>query len=84
MRGSVTLRRAMTLDGILPEHVPANASPQITATLPDGHVEPLLWLYQYRSQFRHPFMFRVPVQLPAGTRIGGVQPPLVVRLLESR
>jgi hypothetical protein len=84
VRGTMTLSRGMTLSGIIPERVPANASLQITATLPDGRVEPLVWLYEYRDQFRHPFMFRAPLRLPAGTRIGGVKPPAVVRFLESR
>ena len=84
VRGSLTLTRATRLDGLLPVGVPAHASLQITATLPDGRVEPLVWLYEYHDRFSHPFIFRTPLALPAGTRIEGVRPPSAVRLLEAR
>jgi hypothetical protein len=72
VRGDLTLDRPLVLDGLLPEHVPPKASFQITAALPDGSIEPLLWLYEYQDGFQHPFLFRRPLTLPTGTVIRGV------------
>ena len=82
VRGALVLDHPMTLHGILPEHVPANTSMQVTATLPNGRVEPLIWLYDYQDAFRHPFFLRQTLTLPVGTRIAGVTAPARIRLLE--
>lgn len=79
--GDVTLRHSMKVDGVLPETVPKGASMQITAVLPAGEVRPLVWLYEYRDEYRHPFLFRKPIELPAGTVIRGVRPPARISLL---
>ena len=71
--GEVTIDHPITLDGLLPETVPNGASMQIIAALPDGRILPLLWLYEYRDAYRHPFLFRRPVDLPSGTVIRGIQ-----------
>jgi len=71
----------MLLDGLLPEGKADGA--QIIAALPDGSVEPLLWLYGYSDRFRHPFLLRKPLSLPAGTLIRGVMPPASVLLLPA-
>ena len=76
---TLTLTSSMRLDGLLPERAAEGA--QIVAALPDGSVEPLLWLYGYSDRFRHPFLLRKPLQLPAGTIISGVKPPASVLLL---
>jgi hypothetical protein len=70
--GDFALSRPLMLDGLWPEKVPEKGSFQITAQLPDGTVEPLLWLQDYKMQFGHPFLFRTPVNLPAGTIVHGV------------
>ena len=70
--GDFTLMRKLTLDGLWPQSVPADASLQIIAALPDGSVEPLLWLENYKKQYGHPFLLRTPLDLPAGTVIRGV------------
>src|SRR4029079_18007748 len=49
--------------------VPEDGSFQIIAEFPDGRVEPLLWLEGYKKQFTHVFLFRAPIELPAGTTI---------------
>jgi hypothetical protein len=72
--GEQTLRQAMLVDGVLPENVPSDRSAQIVAQLPGGRVEPLVWLYEYSDHFAHPFLFRRPLQLPAGASIHGVPP----------
>jgi hypothetical protein len=76
----VTLDHALTLDGLLPVHVPDGAQMQIVATLPGGEMRPLVWLYEYSDKFQHPFLFRKPVELPAGTTIRGVQPGATIQL----
>jgi len=81
--GDVTLHQAMRVDGLFPERVPRGASLQIAATLPGGHIEPLLWLYEYRDSYRHPFLFRKPMDLPAGTVIHGVPPDAQVLLIPA-
>jgi hypothetical protein len=70
--GERTLARALRIDGLFPEAVPPGTSPKIVAALPDGSIKPLVWLYEYRDSYRHPFLFRKPMDLPAGTVIRGV------------
>jgi hypothetical protein len=79
--GQFTVDRALVLDGVLPDRVPDNGSMQVTAQLPSGRVEPLVWLYQYRNAYRHPFLFRRPLDLPAGTIIRGVPPEMRLLLM---
>jgi hypothetical protein len=66
-----------------PQTVPDNASIRITAALPDGSVEPLLWLHDYKTQFGHPFLLRTPLDLPAGTIIHGIPADASVGLLPA-
>jgi mono/diheme cytochrome c family protein len=79
----ITLDRAMTFDGLLPVHIADGSQMQIVATTPNGAVEPLLWLYEYRDRYRHPFLFRTALELPAGTTIRGVQPGATIQLLPA-
>ena len=81
--GDFTLKKKLTLDGLWPQSVPADASLQIVAALPDGSVEPLLWLENYKKQYGHPFLLRTPLELPAGTVIRGVPPGGSVALLPA-
>ena len=72
VKADMPLDRAVTLDGLIPGRVAKGASIQIVAALPNGGIEPLLWLYEYRESDRHPFLFRKPLELPAGTVIRSV------------
>ncbi len=54
------------------------------AELPDGSIQPLLWLQPYKPVFGHPFWLRVPLTLPAGTVIRGLPAGAVVDLLPVR
>jgi len=78
------LDNAIMLDGILPKTLPAGASAQIAAELPDGAVEPLLWLYSYQPRYSHPFFLRTPLALSRGTVIRGVPPGSRIALLTTR
>jgi hypothetical protein len=79
--GSLKLTKPFTLDGLYPALVPADSSFQIIAELPDGRIEPLLWLDGYKPQFAHAFLFLSPIELPAGTIISGIPPGVKIALL---
>jgi hypothetical protein len=79
--GDFTLKTAFRLDGLWPRTVPEHASFQITALLPDGTVEPLLWFQEYKTQWAHPFLLRSPIDLPKGTAIRGVPREASIALL---
>jgi hypothetical protein len=81
--GDHRLTKDFTVDGILPVSVPDQQSMQIIATLPDGRVEPLLWLYEYKSKFAHPFLLQTPLKLPKGTLIVGVAKTSKIALLPA-
>lgn len=70
--GEFQLRNAFSLDGLLAKTVPEDASFQITAEMPDGSIEPVLWFEHYNAKFAHPFLYRNPIELPAGTKIHGI------------
>lgn len=61
------LGKGIRLAGIHP--LASVAMSKITARKPDGSIEPLLWLRDYKQQWNHTFRFREPLLLPAGTRI---------------
>jgi hypothetical protein len=73
----------VTAVGLFPAHVPNGATMQIVATFPNGHVEPLIWLYESRDNFLHPFQFRRPLRLPAGSRISGVRSDARILLMPT-
>lgn len=79
--GDLQLTRAFTLGGLAPRQVPGNATFQIVAELPDGSVQPLLWLQNYKREFGHPFILRKDLELPARTIIRGVPAGASVALL---
>jgi len=81
--GDLKLKKSMILGGLWPVMVPDDARFQITAELPDGSIESLLWLQNYRKQFGHPFLLRTPLDLPAGTMIRGVPTGSSVALLSE-
>ena len=79
--GDVTLSRALTAVGVVPRRVPPGRSIRVTAILPDGRVEPLVWLHGYDSRYAHPFLFRRSLALPARTVIHGVPADASLTLL---
>jgi hypothetical protein len=82
--GDLKLTRAYKLGGLWPKKVTDGESFQITAELPDGSVEPLLWLQNYKNAYQHAFLLRRPLELPAGTVISGVPAVASVSLLPFR
>ena len=81
VKGDFKLTKRFMLDGLFPQNVPEDGSFQIIAELPDGRIEPLLWLDGYKKQFAHPFLFRDPIELPVGTIISGIPAGSTVALL---
>ena len=69
VEGETILKSPMILAGIQPQKVSEGQSVFVTATRPDGSVEPLLWLYQYKSKFPQVYWYRAPLRLEASTRI---------------
>lgn len=67
--GKLTLKTPVTVLGIRPNSVPEGTSLQVIAERPDGSIEPLLWLYNYKPQFQHPYFYREPLRFPAGTKV---------------
>ena len=79
--GEYKLKRDTALGGLLPLSVPPKASFRIVADLPDGSIEPLLWLETYKPEFGHAFYFRSARKLPAGTVIRGIPTTAKLALL---
>ncbi len=42
---------------------------RVTATLPDGSQQPIVWIRNWDFNWQETYMFRDPVSLPAGTRL---------------
>jgi hypothetical protein len=84
VQGDTSLSRTFILDGLYPQTVPSTQTLRVVANFPDGHVEPLLWLYEYKDAFRHPFLLRKPMELPAGTTITGVPSGVELVLLPGK
>jgi len=79
--GPYTLKHDVKVGGFLPVSIPAKTSLRITASFPDGRLEPLLWLQNYKPEFGHPFFFRTSMVLPTGTVINGVPAGAKIALL---
>jgi hypothetical protein len=69
-----TLASALSLAGIRPLPVGLVNSSRLIARLPDGRIQPLVWLYQYSAKSNRVFLFREPIDLPAGTVIEASEP----------
>jgi hypothetical protein len=82
--GDYKLRQALDLAGIRPIKIDAGVSFRMIAELPDGSIQPLLWLQPYKPVFAHPFWLRVPLALPAGTVIRGLPAGALIDLLPVR
>jgi len=81
--GDYTVAHPVSVAGIWPKNVPPSATFQITAELPDGSIQPLLWLQPFKPSYSHPFWFRNPLSLPRGTVVRGVPSGAVVELLPT-
>ena len=71
---TTTLSKPLTICGIEPLAKSVVTSTRITATLPDGRIQPIIWLYEYDPAQAHSFHFREPLKFPAGTVIRATTP----------
>jgi hypothetical protein len=78
--GPSTIRDRVVIEALFPETI-ASDSLRIVAQLPDGRVEPLVWLHGYDPRYAHPFVLRRPIELPRGTRVEGVPVDAVLALI---
>jgi len=67
VEGRAVLARSITVAGVRPDPSALVDSVRITAHLPNGRVDPLVWLYHYNPQWKRVFRFRTPLVLPRGT-----------------
>ena len=68
------LQKPLTVAGIRPRCETLIDSARITARLPDGRIEPLVWLYRYDPRWDKVFQFRRALRLPRGTIIEASSP----------
>jgi hypothetical protein len=68
------LKKPLRMAGIRPQPEEWVESARITARLPDGRVEPLLWLYCYDPGWDRVFRFRKRIILPRGTTVEASRP----------
>jgi len=78
------LKRATTVLGVAPRDLSDGASMEVTAYEPDGTVEHLIWLRNYRKVWTRTYWFRDPLQLPVGTRIMVDGAPAAVVFVRDR
>jgi len=69
VQGSLVLPRRTTVFAIRPETIREGATVRVIAQRPDGGIEPLLWLYQFKPQWRRTYIYRTPVSLPRGSKV---------------
>ena len=74
VESALTLKSGMTLAGIRPHQAPGGQPVVVTATRPDGSVEPLLWLYHWQPRFARTYWYKSGLRLEPGSRIE-VTPP---------
>ncbi|MBM3819766.1 MAG: hypothetical protein FJW14_12240 [Acidimicrobiia bacterium] len=69
VRAAQTLATDRRLLGLRAEMTAGATALEVKAMRPDGSVEPLLWIREYRADWPTPYVLRSPVPLPRGTRI---------------
>jgi hypothetical protein len=69
VRGEIVLKTATTTSALWPMLGAGGKSLELTAILPDGEVEPMLWLKYFRPDWPTPYVLKEPITLPAGTRL---------------
>ncbi len=67
--GELTLKTAIAVAGVRTKDVPEGSSFMAVVERPDGTIEPLVWIYDYKPRFDHAYWYSAPLRLPAGARI---------------
>jgi hypothetical protein len=68
------IQTPLTIAGIRPIAAQPIDSARITITFPDGHTEPLLWLFHYNPAWQETFHFHEKISLPPGSIIESGSP----------
>lgn len=69
MAGSYTLPHDVTFVAITPHMHLLGREMKATATLPDGKVQPLIWIKDWNFNWQDQYQFAQPLRLPKGTRL---------------
>jgi hypothetical protein len=69
VRGEIAIKSAAEVTALWPALGPGAKSLEVTAFRPDGTVEPMLWLNNYRAEWPTSYILSDPVALPAGSRL---------------
>jgi hypothetical protein len=69
VRGEIAIKSSAEVTALWPALGPGAKSLEVTAFRPDGTVEPMLWLNNYRAEWPTSYILSDPVALPAGSRL---------------
>jgi hypothetical protein len=69
IRAEMTIKAAASASALWPRLGPGAKSLEVTAMRPDGTVEPMLWVNNYRADWPSSYILKDAVALPAGTRL---------------
>jgi len=69
MSGTYTLPMDVTLVGVIPHMHLLGREMKATATLPDGTVDPQIWIKDWNFNWQDQYVFDQPKRLPKGTRL---------------
>ena len=69
VRTETTIKSGASAAALWPKLGPGAKSFEVTAVRPDGTVEPMLWINDYRVEWPTAYLLKEPVALPAGTRL---------------
>ena len=67
--GSLTLKEPETFVAARAGTMAEGSSIQAVVEKPDGTIQPLIWIYDYKPKFDRTYYFRGPLTFPAGTKI---------------
>jgi hypothetical protein len=69
IRTETAIKTATTITALWPRLGPGARSIEVTAIKPDGVVDPMLWVNDYRMEWPSPYILKEAIDLPAGTRL---------------
>jgi hypothetical protein len=69
VRAETVVKTAASIAALWPRPGAGARSVEITAVRPDGTVEPMLWLNNFRAEWPTSYILKEPVQLPAGSKL---------------
>jgi mono/diheme cytochrome c family protein len=69
IRSSVTLPTDVTLISLLPHMHLIGKEMKLTATLPDGSRQSLIWIKDWNFYWQDNYVYHEPVRLPSGTKL---------------